>query len=422
MEDRPDIFIVQPPRPDWVLRSVAGTGASRQVPAQEAVDVANSLRVRGYRAVALNADLYSEVDFCKVLEQLCKRTKILAFFLRAYRLPVTYRVVRWLCSVPPAARTVALGFLPRDFEQHPYCAIFDSFIPGPGWSLGLEDMLRGCGVGRSRPLPRIVELGSFEELTDTPGLTACITAPTILCRYNCRFCEHQILKGSPKAAQALVPRPVNEILDEIAVAWDEGARSAVFLEGNFCSYPEWTRNFAVRLGEAFSAIRFAISTRLTDIAPAELDGNLRRLIRAGLVSVCSGLESGDDEILSHINKRATVAQYIQGDSILKRHGLKRFYSIILGLPGETLDTVDRTVNLVRKLSPDGLQVSIAVPLPGTPMYGEAERQGWLTSQNLDRYYYYGGSIVMEHGLKAEELIAFQESICYEFDRQPVCKV
>jgi radical SAM superfamily enzyme YgiQ (UPF0313 family) len=242
--------------------------------------------------------------------------------------------------------------------------------------------------------------------------------PSQICPYKCRFCEHQVLKDYTEINCGSATRNEKDVLDEIAAAWKKGARSAVFLEGNFCTYPDWIKKFTLQIKKHFPGFFFAIGTRLTDVIRSELDGNLKRLRDAGLVSICCGIESADNRILSHAKKQETVEEYLEANEILCRWGIKRFYSIILGLPGETQDSINLTLDFMRELKPDHLQVCLAIPFPGTPMYNEAKRKGWIKSDDFERYYYYGQkAAVLEHKLKAEKLVELQKSIYNEFNNK-----
>ena len=61
----------------------------------------------------------------------------------------------------------------------------------------------------------------------------------------------------------------------------------------------------------------------------------------------------------------------------KALGITIHGTFILGLPGETRETIAETIRFAREIDPDTIQVSLAAPYPGTALYEEAQRNGWL---------------------------------------------
>src|SRR2546426_2558253 len=102
----------------------------------------------------------------------------------------------------------------------------------------------------------------------------------------------------------------------------------------------------------------------------------------GLRLLLVGYESGNQSILNNIKKgiRLDSARRFTRDA--KDLGIKIHGTFILGLPGETQQTIDETVRFACELDPDTIQVSLAAPYPGTALYGQAVEQGWLVRDAL----------------------------------------
>jgi len=102
----------------------------------------------------------------------------------------------------------------------------------------------------------------------------------------------------------------------------------------------------------------------------------------GLRLLLVGYESGNQKILNNIKKgiRLDIARQFTKDA--KELGIKIHGTFILGLPGETRETIEETVRFACELDPDTLQVSIAAPYPGTALYREALEKGWLDGHGL----------------------------------------
>jgi hopanoid biosynthesis associated radical SAM protein HpnJ len=97
----------------------------------------------------------------------------------------------------------------------------------------------------------------------------------------------------------------------------------------------------------------------------------------GLRLLLVGYESGDDQILHNIKKglRTDIARRFTEDC--RKLGIVIHGTFILGLPGETLATIEKTIDFAKQINPHTIQVSLAAPYPGTTLYKQAVENGWL---------------------------------------------
>jgi hopanoid biosynthesis associated radical SAM protein HpnJ len=97
----------------------------------------------------------------------------------------------------------------------------------------------------------------------------------------------------------------------------------------------------------------------------------------GLRLLLVGYESGSQQILNNIKKgiRIDIAKRFAKDC--RALGIKVHGTFILGLPGETRETIQETIRYAMEVNPETIQVSIAAPYPGTYMYNQAKENGWL---------------------------------------------
>jgi hopanoid biosynthesis associated radical SAM protein HpnJ len=97
----------------------------------------------------------------------------------------------------------------------------------------------------------------------------------------------------------------------------------------------------------------------------------------GLRLLLVGYESGNQEILNNIKKglRVDIARQFTKDC--RELGIVIHGTFILGLPGETRETIQETIRYAREINPHTIQVSIAAPYPGTFLYRQAKENGWL---------------------------------------------
>ena len=115
----------------------------------------------------------------------------------------------------------------------------------------------------------------------------------------------------------------------------------------------------------------------------------------GLRLLLVGYESGNQQILHNIKKgmRIEVAEQFTKDC--HDLGITIHGTFIVGLPGETKDTLQETVRWASKINPHTIQVSLAAPYPGTFLYDQALKNGWLDADNAE--------LVDEHGIQIAPL-------------------
>ena len=111
--------------------------------------------------------------------------------------------------------------------------------------------------------------------------------------------------------------------------------------------------------------------------------SLKKLKEGGLRLLLVGYESGNQQILHNIKKgmRIEVAEKFTKDChelCIQIHG-----TFILGLPGETLETMRETREFAKRINPHTVQISLAAPYPGTFLYNQAVQNGWLDAANAE---------------------------------------
>ena len=101
----------------------------------------------------------------------------------------------------------------------------------------------------------------------------------------------------------------------------------------------------------------------------------------GLRLLLVGYESGNDQILHNIRKglRTDIARRFTSDC--RKLGVVIHGTFILGLPGETAETIRETIQFAVDINPHTIQVSLAAPYPGTQLYDQAVSNGWITAHD-----------------------------------------
>ena len=115
------------------------------------------------------------------------------------------------------------------------------------------------------------------------------------------------------------------------------------------------------------------------------DEQLDALVEAGLYSIKYGVESAEQSILDASEKYIDINKVISGIQKTSARGIKVHLTFTFGLPGDTIETIEKTIDLACELPCDTVQFSIATPYPGTRMYEMYKEAGWLQSENWEDY-------------------------------------
>ena len=117
----------------------------------------------------------------------------------------------------------------------------------------------------------------------------------------------------------------------------------------------------------------------------------------GLRLLLVGYETGDQQILINIKKGLRVERAKQFASDCRDLGITIHGTFILGLPGETKETIQATIKFAREVNPHTIQVSVAAPYPGTELYRQAKENGWLPPDDA------GATLVSQSGTQLAAL-------------------
>ncbi|HUW81129.1 MAG TPA: hopanoid biosynthesis associated radical SAM protein HpnJ [Acidocella sp.] len=147
---------------------------------------------------------------------------------------------------------------------------------------------------------------------------------------------------------------------------------------------------------------------------------LKVLRENGLRLLLVGYETGNQQILYNIKKgmRIDVAKQFTKDC--HTLGIKIHGTFIVGLPGETQETLKETIEFAKEINPHTIQVSLAAPYPGTFLYNQAVKEGWLDIEHAELIDEHGVQIAPLHypHLSHNEIFASVETIYRKFYFRP----
>lgn len=222
------------------------------------------------------------------------------------------------------------------------------------------------------------------------------------CPYKCIFCSTEVFGSKIRR------RSVQSVIDEISsVISDFNIRHFIFLDDTLTL----DRNHMLEICDAINreklSITFEGSTR-ADLVDEEL---ISRMAKTGLIRLSFGLETVDPKIRKLIKKDVPLESYSIANRITNKYHVETLNSVMLGLPGETHETIKKTLSFLKNAREiHQANFSIATPYPGTELYEMAKKgeQGVkLLTEDFSRYRRYGSAVMRVNDLSPKDLVELQ---------------
>jgi len=151
--------------------------------------------------------------------------------------------------------------------------------------------------------------------------------------------------------------------------------------------PGWIEQIATLARERDAVVPFKCLLRADGVT----EPVARALAAAGCRTAWIGAESGSQKVLDAMEKGTSVEQIRMAAERLHRVGIEVGFFLQFGYPGETLEDIALTRQMVRECRPDDIGISVSYPLPGTRFYERVKaelghKQNWVDSDDLAMMY------------------------------------
>ncbi|MFA6129504.1 MAG: radical SAM protein [Candidatus Omnitrophota bacterium] len=217
------------------------------------------------------------------------------------------------------------------------------------------------------------------------------------CGHSCIFCVASIFYG-----KKVRYRTVESILDEIEyyLIGKLGIRHIWMYADDFTRSHEFVKKLCQGIINRKLKIIWWTNTRVDNN-----DSEMFQLMKkAGCYMLSIGGESANSEILKIIKKGTRPELIEKTVKILRQTGINSLVYFLIGLPGETRDTIRETLDFCKKINPDYVEFYPATPYPGTEFFDIAIKQNLMVSNNWDDFFCGGSEFVVEiPGIKKDEL-------------------
>lgn len=238
--------------------------------------------------------------------------------------------------------------------------------------------VKGTGLGRPRiyadnldrlPLPGANILSSSVSKNRDPWIPVQTRRG---CPLKCSYCSTPAIEGT------IIRKRSPEIVVNWIESWVEaGCRNFYFVDNTFNLPSGYAKEICRKITERGLGISWYCI-----LYPKNVDRELVELMaKAGCRQVSLGFESGSERILKNLNKRFSPGEVRTISDMFADYEIERFGFLLLGSPGETRETVEKSLAFAESLAPDALKLTAGVRIyPGTELAAIAEKEGVISSR------------------------------------------
>jgi len=219
------------------------------------------------------------------------------------------------------------------------------------------------------------------------------------CPFGCSFCLWpQVLFGGKNYRT----RDTMDVVDEMEhLIKDKSFKSVYFDDDTFnVGKPRMLELCDEIIKRGLEKIPWAIMAK-ADLMDEEI---LKKMEEAGLYAVKYGVESASQELIDNGGKPLNLEKADKMIRLTKSLGINVHLTFTFGLPGETQETIDQTIDYAIDLDPHSVQFSIMTPFHGTSFFDELERRGKIWTKDLSLYDGHSSCVFNPDHVSSEDLV------------------
>ena len=232
------------------------------------------------------------------------------------------------------------------------------------------------------------------------------------CPGQCTFCQQQLL--TERKLRLRRPGPVADEIEDLIAEY--GAREIHVWDDMFT----YQKKRVFELRDEIVRRRLQIAIAFT--AGIRVDTASREVLEAmremGGYAVAFGIESGSQEILDRARKHVKLDQVRRAVAEAKRLGFETWGFFMLGLLGESAETVEQTIRFALELDPDVAKFHILKPYPGSEVYHQMKDLGLILDFDVEKYGIHTYPVHRTEHLSPEQIFRFQQEAYRRFYFRP----
>lgn len=229
------------------------------------------------------------------------------------------------------------------------------------------------------------------------------------CPFNCAFCQPtgKIMWGLNTRYRS----PTNVINEMVMLKEKYKIKMLDVSADTLTVDKKWVYEFCSQIKERKVDLPWATNARVGTV-----DYNMLKAMKeAGLLTIHQGVESGSPYILNTILKKGiNIQDIIKYFDWCKELGIITYANFLVGSPGETKETLNATIRLIRRIKPDYLVTYITTPIPGTDLYTYAKENNLLTFSDFDMLDYHHTNVMKLEHLTQEEIKQYRNKVYEEY--------
>ena len=228
------------------------------------------------------------------------------------------------------------------------------------------------------------------------------------CPNHCTFCDRGVF------GQKLRQRSPENVAEEIEFLVKQyGVQEIAFVDDTFTLGKQRIQRIFTLLQQKDIQISWTCMSRINTVDYE----TLTFMKKMGCWKIKFGIESGDESILKKIRKNIDLRSAREVIGYCKKLKISTSGFFIIGHPGETKESIEKTILYALDVPLDDIVVTINTPMPGSVQYDEVEQYGTLDSRNMSNFNYWS-PVFVPYGLDSNYLLTAQKRMYQKFYFRP----
>lgn len=225
------------------------------------------------------------------------------------------------------------------------------------------------------PARHLLPMQEYKLLNMETRMSTMITSRG--CPMQCSFCSSASMHGSK-----LRLRSVESIIEEIEyLIKNFNIETIAFMDDTFTINKKRVMAICDEIIKRDIDVLWGCTARV-DTLDEEV---LKKMREAGCITLFMGVESAEQQILDNVNKNTTIKKIKNAFKICREEKIRTIASVVLGMPGDTHESINKTVNFVKDLKPSYAIFSLATPYPGTKFYQQVFENNMIKVKDWSKY-------------------------------------